>query len=88
MKKIAIAAALALGLGALGVATSGPADAARVIVSPLGYAYAPGYSWPVRPKVFNGARYVACYKKVLPQRSYGAAALFAVDYCYLGDWRW
>jgi hypothetical protein len=91
MKKIAIAAALALGLGALGLATSESASAygrTRVVVAPIGYDYAYGYSWHVRPKVFNAARYVACFKKVFPQRLYGAGAFFAVDNCYIGDPRW
>jgi hypothetical protein len=90
MKKIAIAAALAMGVGALGLATLGnaPASAARVVVAPLAYNYGYGYRWYVRPKKFNAARYVSCFKKVYPQRLYGAAALFAVDKCYIGDPAW
>jgi len=90
MKKIAIAAALAMGVGALGLATLGnaPASAARVIVAPVAYDYGYGYHWYVRPKKFNAKRYVACFKKVYPQRSFGAAALFAVDKCYIGDPAW
>jgi hypothetical protein len=33
---------------------------------------------------FNSARYKACWKKVMPQRSYGPGALAAVDMCYRG----
>jgi hypothetical protein len=82
MKKlIGIAAAAAVGLGTLGLATSANAQPVRVVVAPYYYQY----TWPIRPKVFQPARYVACYKKALPQRSYGAAFLFAVDACYLGN---
>jgi hypothetical protein len=62
VKKIAIAIALAFGIGALGMAT--PADAAK--------------------KGINNARYVACWKKVMPQRSYGPGAIVSVDRCYRG----
>ena len=83
MKKlIGIAAAAAVGLGTLGLATSANAHPVRVIVAPY-YEY--GYTWRVRPKVFQPARYVACYKKALPSRSYGASFLFAVDACYIGN---
>jgi hypothetical protein len=83
MKKlIGIAAAAAVGLGTFGLATSANARPVRVHVAPY---YQNGYTWPVRPKVFQPARYVGCYKKVLPARSYGAAFLFAVDRCYLGQ---
>lgn len=91
MKKIAIAAALAMGVGTLGLVTlaNAPASAARIVVAPVGYyGYGYGYSWYVRPKKFNAKRYVGCFKKVYPQRSYGAAALFAVDRCYIGDPLW
>ena len=62
MKKMAIAVALALGLGALGFATS--ADAAKYTV--------------------NNARYAACWKKVMKQRSYSPGAITQVDMCYRG----
>ena len=34
--------------------------------------------------VHNNARYIACYKKVFPQRGYGPVFLTAVDMCYRG----
>jgi len=34
--------------------------------------------------VHNNPRYIACYKKVFPQRGYGPVFLFAVDQCYRG----
>jgi hypothetical protein len=81
MKKlIAIAVAAACGVGALGLATSADARV-RVVVSPY-YRSSP-WDYPVFAPV-KPARYIACRKKVLPQRGYGAAALFAVDYCYAG----
>jgi hypothetical protein len=88
MKKlIGIAAAAAFGLGAFGLATSADARIARVVVAPAGYSYGSGYyhwySFPPSGK-WNTARYIACRKKVFPERGYGSAYLFAVDYCYAG----
>ena len=91
MKKIAIAAALALGFGALSVAMS-PADArVRVVVAPVGYVgygYGYGYGFPYRPAIpfvpVNVARYVACRKRVTPQRAFSPAYVFAIDNCYIG----
>jgi hypothetical protein len=84
MKKIAIAAILAFGLGALDVASSGSANArgTRVVVAPVAYGY--GYTYPAYPKKWNAARYIACRNRVFPERAYGAAYLFAVDRCYVG----
>jgi hypothetical protein len=87
MKKIAITAALALGFGALTIATS-PADArVRVVVAPVGYV-GYGYGFPYRPAVpfvpVNAARYVACRKKVVPGRFLSPALVFAIDNCYIG----
>jgi hypothetical protein len=39
---------------------------------------------PSADAAVNNARYIACRKKVAPQRSYGPAFLFAVDQCYRG----
>jgi hypothetical protein len=39
---------------------------------------------PTDAKGFNNARYTACWKKVMPQRSYGPGAIAAVDMCYRG----
>ena len=89
MKKIAIAAAVALGIGAVGLAGSVGAQAqgVRVVVSPYGY-YPPSTPWRLyygNPwKHLNAAKYVACRKKVAPQRAFSPSFVFMVDYCYLG----
>ena len=90
MRKIAIAAAIALGIGAMGLAGSVGAQAqgVRVVVSPYGYyGYGPG-PWRLYTgnpwKHLNAAKYVACRKKVGPARPFAAAYVFMVDYCYLG----
>jgi len=90
MRKIAIAAAIALGIGAMGLAgaVGAQAQGVRVVVSPYGYyGYGParwrlytGNPW----KHLNAAKYVACRKKVAPQRAFAPAFVFMVDYCYLG----
>ena len=35
-------------------------------------------------KGVDSARYRACWKKVMPQRSYGPGAIVSVDRCYRG----
>src|SRR5947209_5939927 len=35
-------------------------------------------------KGIDNKRYVACWKKVMPQRSYGPGAIVSVDRCYRG----
>jgi hypothetical protein len=82
MKKIAIAAALALGVGLLNIPASVDANArARVVVVPAGYSS--GYAlYPWRP--LNVARYVACNKKLSPKYSYSPGYPFMVDDCYTG----
>ena len=83
MKKlIGIAAAAAFGLGAFGLATSADARIVRVVVAPTGYYYG-WHAFPPSGK-WNAARYISCRKKVFPERGYGSAYLFAVDYCYAG----
>jgi hypothetical protein len=86
MKKIAIAALLATGLGALGVATTQTADArTAIVVAPYGYGY--GYGFPYAPArkflPVNAKRYIACRKRVTPGRAFSPALLFAIDNCYI-----
>ena len=82
MKKIAIAAAVAIGLGFLAVPAAPDANAAvRVLVSPYGYVVHPRHSW--RP--LNVARYISCRKKVFAKYSFSPGALFMIDDCYTGD---
>jgi hypothetical protein len=90
MKKIAIAAAVALGIGAMGLAGSVGAQAqgVRVVVSPYGYyGYGPGpwRLYTVNPwKHLNPVKYIACRTKVAPQRAFSPSFVFMVDNCYLG----
>jgi hypothetical protein len=82
MKNIAIAAALALGVGLLNIPASGDANArVRVVVVPAGYSS--GYAlYPWKP--FRAARYTACFKRMSPKYGYSPGFLFMVDDCYLG----
>jgi|HubBroStandDraft_6_1064221.scaffolds.fasta_scaffold1022020_1 hypothetical protein len=81
MKKIAIAAALALGAGLLNIPASVDANArVRVVVVP---GYSSGYSlYPWKP--FRAARYIACNKRMYSKYGYSPGYLFMVDDCYLG----
>src|SRR3974390_3513055 len=87
MKKIPIAAAVALGIGAMGLAGSVGAQAqgVRVVVSPYGYyGYGPG-PWRLYSgnpwKKLNVARYVKCRTTVAPQRAFSPSFVFMVDNC-------
>jgi len=82
MKKIAIAAALALGVGLLNIPASMDANArVRVVVVPGGYSS--GYAlYPWKP--FRAARYIACNKRMYSKYGYSPGYLFMVDDCYLG----
>jgi hypothetical protein len=81
MKKIAIATAVAIGLGFLAVPAAPDANAAvRVLVSPYGY-----YTHRLRPwKPLNVPVYIACRKKVFAKYAFSPGALFMVDDCYTG----
>jgi hypothetical protein len=39
---------------------------------------------PADAYIVSNAQYIACYKKVFPQRGYGAVFLLAVDQCARG----
>ena len=81
MKKIAIAAALALGVGLLNIPASVDANArVRVVVVPGYYSGYALYPW----KPLNVARYVACNKRLSPKYSYSPGYPFMVDNCYTG----